>query len=154
MPTLAMLVPEKLLTHLNAALRRLLTASDVLCDPNVYKELEPMMRRLLLAEVMGTHAVIAIGGSQGAGKTTILNRLYGFNVDGTDSQWLVPNEGRGETSPVLIEEESGCTHPEGIIRKLDKKMTERSMRSRMRLQDRKNSAAPSANSNPASFCRF
>lgn len=121
MSTSAMLVPEKLLTHLNAALRRLLTASDVLCDSNVYKELEPMMRRLLLAEVMGTHAVIAIGGSQGAGKTTILNRLYGLNVDGTDSQWLVPNEGRGETSPVLIEEESGCTHPEGIIRKLDRK---------------------------------
>lgn len=109
--------PEMLLTELNKALRRLRAACKDLDDEDIDHKLLDVMRRLLLAEVLGNTWIIAMGGSQGAGKTTLMSSLYDLN--GMDAaNWLQSNEGRGEKMPVLILEQSGVTEPQGYVRRL------------------------------------
>jgi signal recognition particle receptor subunit beta len=109
--------PEILLKNLNTALCNLRGAANLLGDDDdarIDSKFLPVMRKLLLAEVLGNTAILAIGGSQGAGKTTFLTSLY--NLDTGDSAWLKPNEGRGEKLPVLIVEEKGRIKVEGTVR--------------------------------------
>lgn len=106
--------PELLLEHLNAALRELRGAMAILNDPKLSDELAPVMRSLLLAEVVGNDSIIAIGGSQGAGKTSLLQAIY--QLEGPDAEWLKPNRGQGERMPVLVTEEAGCERVQGAIR--------------------------------------
>ncbi|MCS3507471.1 hypothetical protein [Achromobacter sp. JUb104] len=109
--------PEMLLTELNKALRRLRAACKDLDDEDIDQKLLDVMRRLLLAEVLGNTWIIAMGGSQGAGKTTLMSSLYDLN--GMDAaNWLQSNEGRGEKMPVLILEQTGVTEPQGYVRRL------------------------------------
>ncbi|MGL4187305.1 MAG: hypothetical protein ACRCTM_00305 [Sphaerotilus sulfidivorans] len=75
----------------------------------------PLMRRLLLAEVVGNQWMVAVGGSQGAGKTTLVRTLY--DLQGEDARWLEPNEGRGEQLPILIQEDAQCNKPQGVLRR-------------------------------------
>ncbi len=74
------------------------------------------MRRLLLAEILGDTWIVAMGGSQGAGKTTLMASMYDLRGDGP--RWLQGNEGRGEKMPVLIQEVDGLVHPQGYVRRL------------------------------------
>lgn len=111
-----MATPELLLQELNAALRALHGAAQLVWDPDMGAELRSAMRRLLLAEVLGQEWVLAIGGSQGAGKTTLLRTLYGLT--GEDASWLQPNEGRGERLPVLVLEEPERQKVQGGVRRL------------------------------------
>lgn len=109
--------PEMLLTELNKALRRLRAACKDLEDDDIDDKLLDVMRRMLLAEVLGNTWIIAMGGSQGAGKTTLMSSLY--ELDGMDTaNWLQSNEGRGEKMPVLILEQRGLTEPQGYVRRL------------------------------------
>lgn len=110
--------PEILLQDLNTALRELRGAAHLLGDERLDAELLPTMRRLLLAEVLGNTWILAIGGSQGAGKTTLLRSLY--SLDGAASQWLQPNEGRGEKLPVLVLEDASHDQIQGALRCLRK----------------------------------
>ncbi|MEN9374837.1 MAG: hypothetical protein RIR79_2389, partial [Pseudomonadota bacterium] len=71
--------PEILLKNLNTALCNLRGAANLLGDDDdarIDSKFLPVMRKLLLAEVLGNTAILAIGGSQGAGKTTFLTSLY------------------------------------------------------------------------------
>ena len=106
--------PEILLQDLNAALRELHGASQLIDDERLRTDMPLIMRRLLLAEVLGTTSILAIGGSQGAGKTTLLRSLYA--LDGESAQWLQPNEGRGEKLPVLVLEDASHTEVQGALR--------------------------------------
>ncbi len=106
--------PELLLQNLNAALRELRGSAQLLGDPEIDDLMLPLMRRLLLAEVLSKEWIVAIGGSQGAGKTTLVRTIYGFT--GEDAQWLQPNEGRGERLPVLVLEDADCTRVQGAVR--------------------------------------
>jgi energy-coupling factor transporter ATP-binding protein EcfA2 len=108
--------PELLLKDLNRALLELNAASVVLNDQELASELREVTRRLVLAEVLADTTIIAIGGSQGAGKTTLMMSMYGLEGGGGD--WLNPNEGRGERLPVLILEEDSCVSPRGALREL------------------------------------
>lgn len=108
--------PELLLKDLNQALLELHAASVVLNDQELASELREVTRRLVLAEVLADTSIIAIGGSQGAGKTTLMMSMYGLEGGGAD--WLNPNEGRGERLPVLILEEDSCMSPRGALREL------------------------------------
>ncbi|WP_312252572.1 hypothetical protein [Stenotrophomonas sp.] len=110
--------PELLLKGLNASLRDLHAAIPLIDDSNLGQAMVPIMRRLLLAEVLGNKAVLGIGGSQGAGKTTLLRSMYGAECNISD--WLKPNEGRGECMPILVVEESGRTSAQGAVWKLKK----------------------------------
>jgi hypothetical protein len=114
----AMDSPELLLQGLNAALRELRGAVDLLEDTELSDQLAPAMRSLLLAEVLGKESIIAIGGAQGAGKTTLLRAIYQF--EGPDAEWLKPNRGQGERMPVLVIEEQGRTTVEGSVRSMQK----------------------------------
>lgn len=96
-----MQTPELLLSNLNQALRELRGASRVLDNDAIDTELLPVMRRLTLAEIMNNRWLIAVGGTQGAGKTTLVRTLYDLH---DDDPWLPANEGRGETLPILIQE--------------------------------------------------
>lgn len=110
---MTMRTPEIMLTELNANLRRLRGACSVLENDDINKKLLSVVRRLLLAEVLNNTWILAIGGSQGAGKTTLMAYLYDCQ------QWLPANEGRGEKMPVLIVENKQITEPQGYIRRLE-----------------------------------
>lgn len=68
--------PDILLSELNNALRRLRGACTELEDDEIDAKLLGAMRRLLVAEVLSDTWIIAVGGSQGAGKTTLMASLY------------------------------------------------------------------------------
>ncbi|OUM34646.1 sugar kinase [Pseudomonas sp. 1239] len=108
--------PEALLEHLNNALRHLRGACTVLDSEDIDSKLLAVMRRLLLAQVLGDTWVVAVGGSQGAGKTTLMASLYGLL--GAEQKWLEGNEGRGEKMPVLILEQDGSKQVQGFVRRL------------------------------------
>jgi len=110
-----MQTPELLLTKLNQALRELRGAARVLDNDEVDLQLLPVMRRLTLAELMNNRWLIAVGGTQGAGKTTLVRTLYGL---GDNDAWLPANEGRGETMPILIEESAEHITPAGYAKVL------------------------------------
>jgi hypothetical protein len=109
--------PELLLKHLNRSLRDLLGATSILQqdEEHLRSTMLPLMRRLLLAEVVGNQWMVAVGGSQGAGKTTLVRTLY--DLQGEDARWLEPNEGRGEQLPILIQEDEKCDRPQGLLRR-------------------------------------
>ncbi len=116
--------PEILLKNLNNTLRRLRGACVVLSDAGIDTEeidsdLLKVMRKMLLAEILGDVWVIAIGGSQGAGKTTLVSTMYDIGIDG--NQWLAGNEGRGEKMPVLIFEKDNLSSIQGYVRRFEKK---------------------------------
>lgn len=113
---MTMQTPELLLKSLNNALRRLRGACTVLGNDELDDKLLDAMRRLLLAEILGDTWIVAMGGSQGAGKTTLMASMYGLRGDGP--RWLQGNEGRGEKMPVLIQEVDGLAHPQGYVRRL------------------------------------
>ncbi|WP_350552473.1 hypothetical protein [Pseudoalteromonas sp. 120-MNA-CIBAN-0494] len=106
--------PEIFLKELNSTLRRLRGASNVLANEEIDKKLLAVMRRLLLAEILGNEWIIAVGGSQGAGKTTLMSKIYDCG------DWLQGNEGRGEKLPVMIIETNEVTAPQGYVRRLQK----------------------------------
>jgi hypothetical protein len=110
-----MQTPELLLTKLNEALRELRGATRMLEDQTLDERLLPVMRRLTLAELMGSRWLIAVGGTQSAGKTTLLRTLYGLR---DDDKWLPANQGQGETLPVLVQESADCTEPQGCAMRL------------------------------------
>ena len=104
--------PEILLKELNSSLRRLRGACADLGNEEIDEKLLGVMRQLLLAEVLGNSWILAVGGSQGAGKTTLMASLYNC------SNWLQSNEGRGEKMPVLIIENDDIDEPQGYVRRL------------------------------------
>lgn len=124
--SMALLAPEVLLAELNNGLRRLRGACTELDDDEIDHALLRAMRRLLLAEVLSDTWVIAVGGSQGAGKTTLMATLY--ELSGTEPRWLQANEGRGEKMPILITEEKGRTTPQGYVRRLVRHTEKREFR--------------------------
>lgn len=107
--------PELLLSELNKAMRELRGAARVLDDNAIDAQLLPVIRRLTLAQLMSNRWLIAVGGTQGAGKTTLVRTLYGLQ---DSDPWLPANEGRGETLPVLIEESSEHSSPQGYAKLL------------------------------------
>lgn len=112
-----MQTPELLLSDLNRALRELRSAVVVLNDEGINAGLLPIMRNLMLAEVLGKEWIVAVGGSQGAGKTNLVRTMYGLNA-ATGTDWLQDNEGQGERYPVLIQEDDREEKPQGYLRKL------------------------------------
>ena len=112
-----MQTPVLLLSHLNCALRELRSAVGVLKDDGINAGLLPIMRSLMLAEVMGNEWIVAVGGSQGAGKTNLVRTMYNLSA-ATGTDWLQDNEGQGERYPVLIQEDDAEKKPKGYLRKL------------------------------------
>lgn len=115
---------ELLLPRLNQALVNILIASDAVIDGPINDEGEtvedvfrPIMRRLLLCQTLGQYSLLAIAGTQGAGKTTLIKSLY--ELEGADADWLKPNEGRGETYPILITEGAADAPAEGFVWRLE-----------------------------------
>ena len=115
-----MFLPELFLPRLNHALVTLITACDAVIDGPINDKgetaeeaLRPIMRRLLLGQTLGKYSLLAIAGTQGAGKTTLVKSLY--ELTGEDAGWLETNEGRGETYPILITENSEATSAEGFV---------------------------------------
>lgn len=114
-----MQTPELLLSDLNKALRELRSAVVVLNKDDIDAGLLPIMRNLTLAEVLGNEWIVAVGGSQGAGKTNLICTMYGLSI-ATGTNWLQDNEGQGERYPVLIQEDDAENQPKGYLRKLIK----------------------------------
>lgn len=116
---------ELLLPRLNQALANILVACDALLEGPINDEGEtaeqvfnPIMRRLLLCQTLGQYSLLAVAGTQGAGKTTLIKSLY--ELEGEDAAWLRPNEGRGETYPILVTEGEPEAPAEGFVWKLER----------------------------------
>lgn len=108
--------PEVLLNHMNNRLLSLRGAVDAYLEKgSLTTELTEVMRKLIIAQLLHDRFLIAVAGSQGAGKTTLIQRLYGL-----DKRWIDGNEGRGEKSPLLVLEKEGISEPEAWIDKLEK----------------------------------
>lgn len=102
--------PEQLVGSLLGRLHSLRGATEYLNDPVLTERIVTVTRRLTLTDVLSKQPVIAVAGSQGAGKTTLVKSLYGL-----DDTWLVGNEGRGERSPVLILENPDIDQPVATV---------------------------------------
>jgi len=111
-----MQTPELLLSKLNESLRELRGAARVLDNNALDDQLLPVLRRLTLAEIMNNRWLIAVGGTQGAGKTTLVRTLYELQEN---DPWLPANEGRGETLPILIQESADHDSPKGYAMVLE-----------------------------------
>lgn len=107
--------PELLLASLNRALRDMRGAAAIISDEGLQDEFLPVMRSLLLAEVLSQTWIIAVGGSQSAGKTNLVRAMYGLHGE---NGWLSDNEGQGERLPVLVLEDANVAQPRGYVRKL------------------------------------
>ena len=84
-------------------------------DAALRAKLDTLLQRIFVARLISQHVVVAIGGTQGAGKTTLVRQLYDI---GNSSEWLPANEGQGERIPVLIKESPDVTEPEGWVYQL------------------------------------
>jgi pantothenate kinase-related protein Tda10 len=82
---MAMHTPEIMLKDLNSALRRLRGACASINNEEINEKLLEVMRKLLLAEVLGNTWILAVGGSQGAGKTTLMASLYDLDSNETNN---------------------------------------------------------------------
>lgn len=102
--------PEILVGALLERMHSLRGAATFLNDSALIERLVTVTRRLTLTNVLSRQPVIAVAGSQGAGKTTLVKTLYGL-----DDQWLSGNEGRGERSPLLIVENPDVDGPKASI---------------------------------------
>ena len=102
--------PELMVSALLERLHNLRGATTFLNDTGLIERLVTITRRLTLTDVLSQQPVIAVAGSQGAGKTTLIKSLYDL-----DHTWLAGNEGRGERSPLLIVECPDVTSPVATV---------------------------------------
>ena len=117
LPKLILLqVPDVILKDMLSAALQLRGAFDSAHNNALKPKLEDLLRRVFVAHVLAQKWVVAIGGSQGAGKTTLVRQLY--DLGSTPDDWLPANEGQGERVPVLVQEFADMTKPEGWIYKL------------------------------------
>lgn len=111
--------PEVLLHGLVRVGLNLRGAMSILDKPELKDRMTDILRRLVVADLLSRTWVIAIGGSQGAGKTTLVQSMYGFDHEGDEAvKWLPDNEGRGESLPVLLLEDDQLSEPQGYLRRL------------------------------------
>lgn len=73
-------------------------------------ELHRALRACQMISLIYGHTVIAVAGSQGAGKTTLVRELYGL-----DDSWLAGDNGQGERVPVMVLEDEAVTAPQGFL---------------------------------------
>lgn len=104
--------PEFMLEHLLNALAELGGAIGALDDGELRIRLGRVFQQIMILHIMNESPVIAVTGTQGAGKTTLMTLLYEL-----DDKWLSGNEGRGERVPVLIQEADDISEPQGQLLK-------------------------------------
>lgn len=94
--------PESYLRILNKKLLRLINYVDILDfgKKNELDNLKMIFRKTCVSQFLYDRYVISIAGLQGAGKTMIINQLYGLKRN----EYLPENIGTGEQIPVLISE--------------------------------------------------
>ncbi|MCO8161819.1 hypothetical protein NJC38_06570 [Pseudomonas sp. 21LCFQ010] len=111
--------PEFLLSNLNRVVRELRGAIAYLEEADLAVQLDAVIKRLFLAELLAKEQVIAIGGSQGAGKTKLIRLMYDLHCteNSPETGWLPDNSGRGERTPVLVVEDD-IEKPQGYLRML------------------------------------
>lgn len=110
-----MLTPGMFLPKLTKSLLRLKKATSFLDDTSGFDhKLNLIIRKSRIAQILSGRNMIAIAGSQGAGKSTFLKNLYEL-----DNSWIIDNQGRGEKVPLLVIEKNGISEPEGWIEEID-----------------------------------
>ena len=104
--------PESELGMLNRALLNLLGALTVLDsdEDGLIEDTRNVLRHTLTAEMLSTRHMVAIAGTQGTGKTTLVRNLYDL-----DSEWMLASWGQGERMPVFIVEDREAKAPKGRI---------------------------------------
>ena len=94
-------------SRLNRALLDL--RGTILVDGQVEEDekIVEILRRTYLLEVASNLHLVAVAGSQGVGKTTLIREIYGLDRD-----FLEGNLGRGERLPVVVRERKGVQRPD------------------------------------------
>lgn len=85
------LVPNAMVHDMLKAALRLRGALSSEGDASLRPALDELLRRIFVADVLSDKWVVAIGGTQGAGKTTLVRQLY--DLDSNSDDWLPANEG-------------------------------------------------------------
>ncbi|WFE59208.1 hypothetical protein [Micromonospora sp. WMMD712] len=106
--------PEDVLTSLNLTLLNLAGALTVLDNGGdaLVDLCRNVVRHTLTAETLGGRHLIAVAGTQGTGKTTLVRQIYGL-----DNSWLRANRSQGERMPVFLIE-SAVNEPQGYLTRL------------------------------------
>lgn len=91
--------------------------------------LQTVLRKLMVIRELHTTWFVSVAGTQGAGKTRLMQELYGLD------NWLDDNAGRGERRPLFILE-SDCNQPyasgitaEGLEERIDRETLTMELRS-------------------------
>lgn len=103
---------ETLLGALNRALFRFCSALTIAGENSdeLIAGCRSVLRRTLVAELLSRRHMIAIAGTQGTGKTTLVRAIYEL-----DSQWIRANRGQGERMPIFIVEDADVPAPQGHV---------------------------------------
>jgi hypothetical protein len=113
---LMFLVSKAILDDMLHAALHLRGALGPVNDAALPPALDGLLRRVFVANVLAQKWVVAIGGAQGAGKTTLVCQLYSLDSEAAD--WLPANEGQGERLPVLVQETADVSEPQGWVYRL------------------------------------
>jgi hypothetical protein len=107
--------PESQLGMLNKSLLNLLGALTIIDakEDGLISDTRTILRHTLTAELLNARHMVAVAGTQGTGKTTLVRNLYDL-----DSDWMLSSWGQGERMPVFILEDAKATAPQGRITRL------------------------------------
>ena len=97
-----------LMEQLGCALLDALYVATGSLEPDERNRIVNLVRKLRITRELSDAYYIAVAGSQGAGKTSLIRTLYDL-----DQQWLADNNGRGERLPVFVLEKDGIDSPVG-----------------------------------------
>ena len=103
------ILTNELLSRWRHLLGEVASAELAQISPETIQGMERLHNKIALTALTQEKYLLAVTGLQGAGKTSLVKRLY--NLDHT---FLQDNEGRGEKLPILITE-SNITSPEGYV---------------------------------------
>lgn len=108
--------PETRLGALNRSLLDLASALTLVDNEQngLLPDCRAVLRQTLVADVLAERHMVAIAGSQGTGKTTLVRNLYQI-----DREWMLTGRGQGERLPVFVMESSAAADgPIGRVTRL------------------------------------
>lgn len=114
MPKSMVMSPEVMFKQLNARLLELAGVVKTYGDEELFDDLMHVIRRGYAVDILSSFPSVAVAGTQGAGKSTLVCTLYDLPRD----EYLLTNPGLGEDMPVFVVEKQGINTPVRLMHEL------------------------------------